>query len=87
VPQRKAMLLEIENLTKVYRTGFGPMTESTFRSTRAKYPACSATTAPARRRSSTGRRLAEADRGSIRIDGADMIADPGLARRLCSFQA
>ena len=25
--------------------------------------------------------------GSIRIDGRDMIADPGLARRLCSFQA
>jgi ABC-2 type transport system ATP-binding protein len=25
--------------------------------------------------------------GSIRIDGRDVIADPGLARRLCSFQA
>jgi ABC-2 type transport system ATP-binding protein len=25
--------------------------------------------------------------GSIRIDGRDMIANPGLARRLCSFQA
>jgi len=25
--------------------------------------------------------------GSIRIDGRDMVADPGLARRLCSFQA
>ena len=25
--------------------------------------------------------------GAIRIDGRDMIADPGLARRLCSFQA
>ena len=25
--------------------------------------------------------------GTIRIDGRDMIADPGLARRLCSFQA
>jgi len=25
--------------------------------------------------------------GSIRIDGHDMVADPGLARRLCSFQA
>jgi ABC-2 type transport system ATP-binding protein len=25
--------------------------------------------------------------GSIRIDGKDMVADPGLARRLCSFQA
>src|SRR5664279_5149990 len=23
--------------------------------------------------------------GSIRIDGRDMVADPGLARRLCSF--
>ncbi len=25
--------------------------------------------------------------GSIRIDGRDVVADPGLARRLCSFQA
>ena len=25
--------------------------------------------------------------GSIKIDGRDMVADPGLARRLCSFQA
>ena len=25
--------------------------------------------------------------GSVRIDGRDVIADPGLARRLCSFQA
>jgi ABC-2 type transport system ATP-binding protein len=25
--------------------------------------------------------------GSIRIDGRDIVADPGLARRLCSFQA
>jgi len=25
--------------------------------------------------------------GSIRIDGRDMVADPGRARRLCSFQA
>jgi ABC-2 type transport system ATP-binding protein len=25
--------------------------------------------------------------GSIRIDGLDVVADPGLARRLCSFQA
>jgi ABC-2 type transport system ATP-binding protein len=25
--------------------------------------------------------------GSIRIDGRDMVADPGLARKLCSFQA
>jgi ABC-2 type transport system ATP-binding protein len=25
--------------------------------------------------------------GSIRIDGRDMVANPGLARRLCSFQA
>ena len=25
--------------------------------------------------------------GSIRIDGHDVVADPGLARRLCSFQA
>jgi ABC-2 type transport system ATP-binding protein len=25
--------------------------------------------------------------GSIRVDGRDMVADPGLARRLCSFQA
>ncbi|HEX7490727.1 MAG TPA: ABC transporter ATP-binding protein [Candidatus Limnocylindrales bacterium] len=25
--------------------------------------------------------------GSIRVDGRDMVANPGLARRLCSFQA
>jgi ABC-2 type transport system ATP-binding protein len=25
--------------------------------------------------------------GTIRIDGRDLVADPGLARRLCSFQA
>ena len=25
--------------------------------------------------------------GTIRVDGRDLVADPGLARRLCSFQA
>jgi ABC-2 type transport system ATP-binding protein len=82
------MLLEIENLTKVYRTGvrandgidlsidsgevFGLLGHNGAGKTTLVSQVVG---------------LLKPTAGSIRIDGRDMIADPGLARRLCSFQA
>ena len=82
------MLLEIENLTKVYRTGvrandgidlsidagevFGLLGHNGAGKTTLVNQVVG---------------LLKPTAGSIRIDGRDMIADPGLARRLCSFQA
>jgi ABC-2 type transport system ATP-binding protein len=82
------MLLEIEHLTKVYRTGarandgidlaidsgevFGLLGHNGAGKTTLVNQVIG---------------LLKPTAGSIRIDGRDMIADPGLARRLCSFQA
>jgi ABC-2 type transport system ATP-binding protein len=82
------VLLEIENLTKVYRTGvranggidlsiesgevFGLLGHNGAGKTTLVNQVVG---------------LLKPTAGSIRIDGADMVADPGLARRLCSFQA
>ncbi len=82
------MLLEIEKLTKVFRTGvrandgidlsidsgevFGLLGHNGAGKTTLVNQVIG---------------LLKPTAGSIRIDGRDMVADPGLARRLCSFQA
>jgi ABC-2 type transport system ATP-binding protein len=82
------MLLEIEKLTKVYRTGarandaislaigegevFGLLGHNGAGKTTLVNQVVG---------------LLKPTFGSIRIDGRDMVANPGLARRLCSFQA
>jgi ABC-2 type transport system ATP-binding protein len=82
------MLLEIEGLTKVYRTGvrandgiglsvaegevFGLLGHNGAGKTTLVNQVVG---------------LTKPTSGSIRIDGRDVVADPGLARRLCSFQA
>jgi ABC-2 type transport system ATP-binding protein len=82
------MLLQIEELTKVYRTGvrandrvdlaidegevFGLLGHNGAGKTTLVNQVVG---------------LLRPTAGSIRIDGRDMIANPGLARRLCSFQA
>ena len=82
------MLLEIENLTKVYRTGVRAndgidlSIDSGQISGLLGHNGAGKTTLV---NQVVG--LLKPTAGSIRIDGADMIADPGLARRLCSFQA
>jgi len=82
------MLLEIEELTKVYRTGtrandgvnlqvaegevFGLLGHNGAGKTTLVNQVVG---------------LLRPTFGSIRIDGRDMVANPGLARQLCSFQA
>ncbi len=82
------MLLEIEDLVKVYRTGvrandgidlsvaegevFGLLGHNGAGKTTLVNQVIG---------------LVKPNSGSIRIDGRDVVADPGLARRLCSFQA
>src|SRR5512141_834974 len=82
------MLLEIEELTKVYRSG-----------TRAN-DGISLTVAEGEVFGLLGHNgagkttlvnqvvgLLHPTSGRVRIDGRDMVANPGLARQLCSFQA
>jgi ABC-2 type transport system ATP-binding protein len=84
----ETMLLEIEDLVKLYRTGVRANDGITL------------SIAPGEVFGLLGHNgagkttlvnqvvgLLRPTSGSIRIDGRDVVADPGLARRLCSFQA
>ena len=82
------MLLEIENLTKVYRTGTRANDGITLSVDEGEvfgllgHNGAGKTTLV---NQVVG--LLKPTSGSILIDGHDLVADPGLARRLCSFQA
>jgi ABC-2 type transport system ATP-binding protein len=82
------MLLEIVKLTKVYRTG-------TRANDRIDLQVAEGEVFGLLGHNGAGKTtlvnqvvgLLRPTAGSIRIDGRDMIANPGLARQLCSFQA
>jgi ABC-2 type transport system ATP-binding protein len=82
------MLLEIEELTKVYRTGTRANDRVNLRVAEGEvfgllgHNGAGKTTLV---NQVVG--LLRPTGGSIRIDGRDMVANPGLARQLCSFQA
>ena len=82
------MLLEIENLTKVFRGGVRANDEIDLSIAAGEvfgllgHNGAGKTTLVSQ---VVG--LLKPTAGAIRIDGRDMIADPGMARRLCSFQA
>jgi ABC-2 type transport system ATP-binding protein len=82
------MLLEIDRLTKVYRTGVCANDAITLSVREGEvfgllgHNGAGKTTLV---NQVVG--LLKPTSGSIRIDGRDIVADPGLARRLCSFQA
>jgi ABC-2 type transport system ATP-binding protein len=82
------MLLEIEELTKIYRTG-------TRANDRVNLSVAEGEVFGLLGHNGAGKTtlvnqvvgLLRPTAGSIRIDGRDMVANPGLARQLCSFQA
>jgi len=82
------MLLQIEELTKVYRTG-------TRANDRINLAIDEGEVFGLLGHNGAGKTtlvnqvvgLLRPTAGSIRIDGRDMVADPSLARKLCSFQA
>ena len=82
------MLLRIENLTKVYRSGTRANDGITLSVEEGEvfgllgHNGAGKTTLV---NQVVG--LLKPTSGSILIDGHDLVADPGLARRLCSFQA
>jgi ABC-2 type transport system ATP-binding protein len=82
------MLLEIDQLTKVYRTGTRANDGISLNISEGEifgllgHNGAGKTTLV---NQVVG--LLKPTSGSIRIDGRDMVSDPGLARRLCSFQA
>ena len=82
------MLLEIDQLTKVYRTGTRANDGISLNISEGEifgllgHNGAGKTTLVSQ---VVG--LLKPTSGSIRIDGRDMVSDPGLARRLCSFQA
>ena len=84
----QTMLLEIEKLTKVYRGGLRANDDIDLAIESGEvfgllgHNGAGKTTLV---NQVVG--LLKPTSGSIRIDGHDMVANPGLARRLCSFQA
>ena len=82
------MLLQIEELTKVYRTGIRANDQISLAIDEGEvfgllgHNGAGKTTLV---NQVVG--LLRPTSGTIRIDGRDMVANPGLARRLCSFQA
>jgi ABC-2 type transport system ATP-binding protein len=82
------MLLEVEELTKVYRAGIRANDRINLEIAEGEvfgllgHNGAGKTTLV---NQVVG--LLKPTSGSIRIDGRDMVASPGLARRLCSFQA
>jgi ABC-2 type transport system ATP-binding protein len=89
------MLLEIEKLTKVYRTSTRAREAGTRANDGISLAIGEGEVFGLLGHNGAGKTtlvnqvvgLLKPTFGSIRIDGRDMVADPGLARRLCSFQA
>jgi ABC-2 type transport system ATP-binding protein len=89
------MLLEIEKLTKVYRTSWRGREMGTRANDGISLAIGEGEVFGLLGHNGAGKTtlvnqvvgLLKPTFGSIRIDGKDMVADPGLARRLCSFQA
>jgi ABC-2 type transport system ATP-binding protein len=89
------MLLEIEKLTKVYRSSWRAREAGTRANDGISLAIGEGEVFGLLGHNGAGKTtlvnqvvgLLKPTFGSIRIDGKDMVADPGLARRLCSFQA
>ena len=89
------MLLEINELTKVYRTSWRAREGGTRANDGISLSVREGEVFGLLGHNGAGKTtlvnqvvgLLRPTSGSIRIDGRDMVADPGLARRLCSFQA
>ena len=89
------MLLEIDNLTKIYRTSSRGRDTDTRANDGISLAIDEGEVFGLLGHNGAGKTtlvnqvvgLLRPTSGSIRIDGCDMIAHPGLARRCCSFQA